>query len=81
MRFLIVDESREFRSALAGMLRARWPEAQIDEWDPRQRGNPAGSLAREHYDLEGLWNDAARIPIDVPADARLPEPYESSALQ
>jgi ribosome-associated protein len=37
--------------------------------------------AREHYDLEGLWNDAARIPIDVPADARLPEPYESSALQ
>ena len=23
--------------------------------------------AREHYDLEGLWNDAPRIPIDVPA--------------
>lgn len=28
--------------------------------------------AREHYDLEGLWNDAPRVPIDVPADARLP---------
>jgi ribosome-associated protein len=28
--------------------------------------------AREHYDLEGLWNDAPRIPIDVPADARIP---------
>ncbi len=28
--------------------------------------------AREHYDLEGLWNDAPRIPIDVPADARVP---------
>jgi ribosome-associated protein len=27
--------------------------------------------AREHYDLEGLWNDAARIPIDVPAEARI----------
>jgi len=27
---------------------------------------------REHYDLEGLWNDAPRVPIDVPADARLP---------
>lgn len=27
--------------------------------------------AREHYDLEGLWNDAPRIPIDVPADARV----------
>ena len=40
MRFLIVDESREFRSALAGMLRARWPEALVDEWDPRVRGRP-----------------------------------------
>ena len=29
--------------------------------------------AREHYDLEGLWNDAPRVPIDVPADARLPD--------
>jgi ribosome silencing factor RsfS/YbeB/iojap len=31
--------------------------------------------AREHYDLEGLWNDAPRVPIDVPDDARIPE-YE-----
>jgi ribosome-associated protein len=38
--------------------------------------------AREHYDLEGLWNDAPRIPIDVPPDARIPldEQYESSAV-
>jgi ribosome-associated protein len=38
--------------------------------------------AREHYDLEGLWNDAPRVPIDVPADARLPpeESYETSAV-
>ena len=28
--------------------------------------------AREHYDLEGLWNDAPRIPLDIPAEARLP---------
>src|SRR5450432_2661775 len=28
--------------------------------------------AREHYDLEGLWNDAPRVPIEVPADARIP---------
>jgi ribosome-associated protein len=26
---------------------------------------------REHYDLEGLWNDAPRVPIEVPADARI----------
>jgi ribosome-associated protein len=35
--------------------------------------------AREHYDLEGLWNDAPRIPIEVPADARIPadESYDA----
>ncbi len=38
--------------------------------------------AREHYDIEGLWNDAPRVPIDVPADARIPidEQYESSLV-
>ena len=38
--------------------------------------------AREHYDLEGLWNDAPRVPIDVPADARIPaeEQYESTMV-
>jgi ribosome-associated protein len=36
--------------------------------------------AREHYDLEGLWNDAPRIPLDIPADARLPvgEAYDAA---
>lgn len=35
--------------------------------------------AREHYDLEGLWNDAPRVPIDVPADAHIPadESYDA----
>ena len=35
--------------------------------------------AREHYDLEGLWNDAPRIPLDVPPDARIPagEAYDA----
>ena len=51
MRFLIIDESSEFRRLLAGMLRAQWPDALADEWDPRQRGNPAGSLAGENFDL------------------------------
>jgi len=27
---------------------------------------------REHYDLEGLWVDAPRVPIEVPAEARVP---------
>jgi ribosome-associated protein len=35
--------------------------------------------AREHYDLEGLWNDAPRIPIDIPEESRLPpdEAYDA----
>ena len=35
--------------------------------------------AREHYALEGLWNDAPRIPLEVPPDARLPagETYDA----
>ncbi len=35
--------------------------------------------AREHYDLEGLWNDAPRIPLEIPPDARLPagETYDA----
>jgi len=36
--------------------------------------------SREHYDLEGLWNDAPRVPIEVPPEARLPvgDPYASA---
>ena len=26
---------------------------------------------REHYDLESLWVDAGRVPIDVPDEARV----------
>ncbi len=35
--------------------------------------------AREHYDLEGLWSDAPRIPIEVPPEARIPvdDAYEA----
>jgi CheY-like chemotaxis protein len=49
MRYLIVDDSPEFRRQLAGLLRSRQPEAQIDEWDPRLEGYPAQALARERY--------------------------------
>jgi tRNA A-37 threonylcarbamoyl transferase component Bud32/CheY-like chemotaxis protein len=59
MRFLIVDPSREFRSALAGMLRGRWPLAFTDEWDPRSRGSPQAALARERYAAVLLDADAA----------------------
>lgn len=49
MRFLIVDSSRDSRSAVAGMVRARWPAAVIEEWNPRERGNPEIALQQGSY--------------------------------
>jgi len=49
MRFLIVDESSEFRRTLSDMLRTRQPDAQVDEWDPRRQGDPTALLARERF--------------------------------
>ena len=37
--------------------------------------------AREHYDIEGLWNDAPRIPIEVPPDARVSEAEQYDSAQ
>jgi eukaryotic-like serine/threonine-protein kinase len=49
MRFLIVDQSRDFRSAVTGMLRARWPAAAVEEWDPHERGTPEAALQQAGY--------------------------------
>lgn len=49
MRFLIVDESHDLRGAVAGMLRARWPAAAIEEWNPRERGSPEAALKQASY--------------------------------
>jgi len=49
MRFLIVDQSRDLRSAVASMLRARWPAADLEEWDPREHGSPEAALKQGSY--------------------------------
>ncbi len=49
MRFLIVDESSAFRAAVSGMLRAQWPDAGADEWDPQRQGNPLESVELKRY--------------------------------
>jgi FixJ family two-component response regulator/tRNA A-37 threonylcarbamoyl transferase component Bud32 len=49
MRFLIVDESAAFRRTLSDMLRARWPEARVEGWDPRAQGKPAAVLESEQW--------------------------------
>jgi ribosome-associated protein len=30
---------------------------------------------RDFYDLEGLWHDAPRVPLEVPAEARMGQMY------
>jgi len=49
MRFLIVDEAREPRAALAALLRARWPDAEINEWDPGAQGGPREAIDHGGY--------------------------------
>ena len=77
MRFLIVDESREFRSAVTGMLRARWPEAEIEEWDPRARGNPHAALEHGRFsavllDTEPAGEDGLAWATDIRRDPEAP---------
>ena len=49
MRFLIVDEARESRAALAALLRERWPDAEIDEWEADSQGSPRDAIAQGDY--------------------------------
>lgn len=49
MRFLIVDESSAFRATAAAMLRAQWPDAGTDEWDPGRKGVPLEAAASGRY--------------------------------
>ena len=77
MRFLIVDESREFRSALAGMLRARWPQAEIEDWNPRERGSPRSALEHGRYsavllDTEPAGEDGLAWATDIRRDPEAP---------
>jgi eukaryotic-like serine/threonine-protein kinase len=49
MRFLIVDEAREPRAALTALLRKRWPDAEVNEWDPDSQGSPRGAIMLGDY--------------------------------
>ena len=83
MRFLIVDESAAFRRTLSDMLRARWPEARVEEWDPRAQGKPSAVLEREKWSAVFLDSQPAgedgmawlrHFPPEVrPADGRQTE--------
>jgi tRNA A-37 threonylcarbamoyl transferase component Bud32/CheY-like chemotaxis protein len=77
MRFLIIDESGPFRAALAGMLRWRWPEARIEEWDPRTPGDPGRSPVFEGYaavllDSEPAGKDGIAWVAQIRKDPKAP---------
>ncbi len=77
MRFLIIDESGPFRAALSGMLRWRWPEAEVVEWDPRAQGNPVPLLAAGRYaavllDTEPAGDDGLAWVAQIRRDPKAP---------
>ena len=63
MRFLVVDEAREPRAALAALLRERWPDAEINEWEPDSQGSPREAIAHGEYSAVLL---SARSRKDAP---------------
>jgi len=63
MRFLISDEAREPRAALAALLRASWPDAEIEEWDPNMQGNPRRAIVGGGYSAVLLSAQAWGEPI------------------
>ncbi|MGA8004679.1 MAG: protein kinase [Burkholderiales bacterium] len=69
MRFLIVDQAREPRAGLAALLRQRWPDAEINEWEPESQGSPREAIAHGEYSAVLLsarsWRDA---PIAMVAE-------------
>ena len=62
MRFLIVDQAREPRAGLAALLRERWPDAEINEWEPDAQGSPREAITHGEYSAVLLsarsWEDA-----------------------
>ena len=77
MRFLIIDESGPFRTALAVMLRWRWPEAQTEEHDPRALGRPGPAAALQGYaavllDSEPAGEDGIGWVAEIRKDPKAP---------
>ncbi len=77
MRFLIVDEAREPRAALAALLRERWPDAEISNWAPDSQGSPREAIAHGDYSAVLLSapsrSDAVIAMVaDISSDASSP---------
>ena len=50
MRILIIDDDEDLRALLAHYLRDEWPEAEVEPYDPVERGAPDETFPLADYD-------------------------------
>jgi DNA-binding NarL/FixJ family response regulator len=51
MRVLLIDDDLAFRSLMAGMLAFACPEAEVEQYDPGEKGRPAAGFGLAAFDL------------------------------
>lgn len=51
MKFLIIDDNAKSRSKLEQLLRQRWTDAEVTDWDPQGSGFPDATFDWSGYDL------------------------------
>jgi CheY-like chemotaxis protein/tRNA A-37 threonylcarbamoyl transferase component Bud32 len=51
MRILVIDDEEDFRNLLSRYIRAQWPDAEIEAYDPLERELPDVSFPLRSYDV------------------------------
>jgi CheY-like chemotaxis protein/tRNA A-37 threonylcarbamoyl transferase component Bud32 len=51
MRILVIDDEGDFRNLLSRYIRAQWPDAEIEAYDPLERELPDASFPLRSYDV------------------------------
>jgi eukaryotic-like serine/threonine-protein kinase len=51
MRILLIDDDEDLRNLLSRYIRAQWPDAQIDGYDPLERDLPGAGFPLGSYDV------------------------------
>ncbi|MBE0620074.1 MAG: protein kinase [Burkholderiales bacterium] len=48
---LLIDDAADFRALCSEFIRAHWPEASVEQWDPILQKLPAADRDLSHYDV------------------------------
>ena len=51
MRILLIDDDEDLRNLLSRYIRAQWPQAEIEAYDPLERDMPGASFPLGDYDV------------------------------